>query len=221
MGGLTVWKGSKLRGLGVGGPHKHTPAAVWEGGQAERRETCRAEATPGRGRGGQGQWGAHRALSGQGRPWEGLPQGAPSVAVWGCARQCCQDSAQRASLPDPRTPIMQSVLWVPAWMEDHSQMDEGLDDSSVLILLPWLPGNTPPPCPPHHSAIFLFCSTAQDEKPGSWAWHSRPVLPITTALSAPPCLLKAPLQPCAPKKCSVSPPQHRSLPSSSLSMSWC
>lgn len=42
-------------------------------------------------------------------------------------------------------------------------MDEGLDDSSVLILLPWLPGNTPPSCPPHHFCYipFLFNSIGQ------------------------------------------------------------
>lgn len=35
-----------------------------------------------------------------------------------------------ASLPDPRTPIVQSVLWAPAWMEDHPRMDGGLHDHS-------------------------------------------------------------------------------------------
>lgn len=136
-----------------------------------RRETCRAEAPPGRGWGRAGQWGACRALSGPGRPWEGLPQGVPSAAVCGCAQQRCQDSAQRASSPGPRTPLTQAVLWAPTRMEDHPRMEEGLDDhSSVLIPLPWLPRHIPPPALHTTSAIFLFCSIAQDERPGSWAY---------------------------------------------------
>lgn len=50
---MSEWgkRGSGARGLkrlGVGVPHKHTPATAWGEGQAERRDACRAEAAPGR-----------------------------------------------------------------------------------------------------------------------------------------------------------------------------
>lgn len=186
-----------------------------------RRETCRAEAPPGRGWGRAGQWGACRALSGPGRPWEGLPQGAPSAAMCGCARQRCQDSAQRASSPGPRTPLTQAVLWAPTRMEDHPRMEEGLDDhSSVLIPLPWLPRHIPPPCPSHHFCCISFLFNSTGRKARLLGLALKACVAHHHCSPAPPCLLKAPLQPCAPKKCSLSPPQRRSLPSSSLSTSW-
>lgn len=183
-----------------------------------RRETCRAEAPPGRGLGRAGQWGACRALSGPGRPWEGLPQGAPlrpCVAVRGSAVRTLPKEPPRL-VPGP--PSHRQCCGPPTRMEDHPRMEEGLDDhSSVLIPLPWLPGHIPPPCPPHHFCYisFLFNSTGRKARLLGLALEA--CVAHHHCSPAPPCLLKAPLQPCAPKKCSLFPPQHQSLPSSSLS----
>lgn len=81
---------------------------------------------------------------------------------------------------------------------------------SVPILLPQLPGDSSPPCPPCCFCYipFLFKSSGRKARllDVAFTWHSRPALPVTTALPAQSPPTRSPTLALLPQEVPLIPP---------------